>query len=176
MTKEESKQLLNKALETDGEYVRTRISADERESIYGMALAFTLMDKTISGLSRRLKTVKHGNWYTKTARATWFRAYGEVMKTISAEQLPTLARNLECMSYTFGVKPVTKNDYGIYLTYDQLAGLVDAAKAECITCALDKQAMRSCKLKKTFDSLPLVDQTVTSGGTCAYFDEYMGMR
>ena len=150
---------------------RPRLYATERESLVRLAMTvevtrdmpetFRRRRKLVKGLPARLGLLK---WLTS-------RVMDDLMDTVPAEQLMALRRNLAGASFVIGVRrPGSKaqplhDDYGMWMSYNQLDTILEACKDHCMMCGLEPDTARQCPLKKAFDAMGV---DIEHDGSCAY--------
>ena len=154
-----------------------RMTATERDVIMGLTVADQIITnartqlrddryKMIAGMKRDLAMMEK----------KLDRILEEFLKTIPTEQILTYRRTLFDSSYTLGVtcratsnnEQKRKDEYGMYLTFAQIEGLLDGAREKCKFCLLEGEDLKRCPLRKTLDQIPN-DAPESDGTDCPYY-------
>jgi len=145
------------------------MNADEQYDLKCLLAASSICERI--GLERRFAKVKNGprNWmYAKKHIKTLLEG---VMDQIPTEQLMSLSKNLDSISFTVGIKkPITQSDkdFGLWLSYDAINALMESAHDTCMMCSKTGKEQQSCPLRKGLDELP-VQRINETKGECPYY-------
>ncbi|MBR1565141.1 MAG: hypothetical protein IJ649_00115 [Oscillospiraceae bacterium] len=97
----------------------------------------------------------------------------EMVFTIPEEQFATYIRSLEMASFTVGIKKPgdmgrNDKDFGMWLSYEAINGLLEGCHEHCMMCPGDKAQRRACKLRKVLTSIPN-DAPERDDGDCPFY-------
>ncbi len=154
-----------------------RLTAAERDAMMNLSVADQIVSNAIRDLGdERVRMVRYMKRDLKCVEKKLEKMLEAVLGTIPPEQQRTYCRSLMDASYTTGVKcratsgneQRRKDEYGLYLTFSEIEGLLDAAKEKCHFCGLDKEGIRRCPLRKTLDAIPN-DAPDSDGTDCPYY-------
>lgn len=147
-----------------------RIRGTESEGFKRLHVASDLLDGLKETFRERAGMVKNGRRDLATAFTLVNKVFMAMLETVPIEQLVTMQRNIASASYAVGVRrPGTTNDkeYGMWVSWETINQLLEAARDRCLTCDLDTQGQRQCALAKALDTLPTEKDEGASG--CGWF-------
>ena len=151
-----------------------RMTATERDTYLHLNVAYQIMSNALRDLNdESLKRVKFLKRDLRMMEKTLERICTDVIGTIPDEQKRGYCNMLRDSSYRVGVKcRATANmhmqdEYGVYMTFDQINVFLDAIKEKCHYCGLDNAGIARCELRKALDELPNDTPECESG--CKYY-------
>lgn len=152
---------------------RIRMTASERESLTRINLGLSFLLTEPQNLERRTRMIKKGKFWLGAARKALEKYTESAYLTVPPEQLLTIRRSIMETGYYVGVKcgaTVNVNrtkEMGLVLPFDVITTLVNGCNDHCLTCALDTEGQRRCKLRKALDAIPNDNPDRDDGG-CPY--------
>lgn len=146
------------------------MTADEQVGLRRLSCAKTLLN--LDGLDARIKCIPYGARDLGMIRAKIKRLMDEIMNTVPDDQQPGLKRNLRQLSINIGQKkPVAstyEQDYGLWVSYEGINGLMEAAHETCMMCGKRGKEQQTCPLRKGLNELP-VERINETKGECPYY-------
>ena len=120
-------------------------------------------------LTERIKGIK-AYGMLKGAHGMIGKIIDQLEDTMPDHQFAAHIRNCKTMEYGIYIKRPSKInlDDGLWLSYAAANQIAGAAKEYCLTCTKNPQEMRSCKLHKALDELPLIHDDCNNR-SCPYF-------
>lgn len=150
---------------------RKRMTADERDALMHLAALKTLTPVTYVSLEKRAKNIKLAK--ARLGLLAWLSEWlvNVFMASIPDDQIESMKRNLEGCTFQIGARKVVKNgdadEWGLWVSNDDLNALMEAAENKCLTCDLHDSRERSCKLRAALDRLG-ADGQHDAGKGCEY--------
>ena len=133
---------------------RKYANAQEQLGVNDISAVITLLEKPY--LDRRIKTIKGGWRDLQLMRKLAVKLLENVLATLPTNQLQSLRRNLPHVGVAVGIKrDRSQDDYGRYMSLDELEILASASREKCLTCTKTVMEQRQCALKKVLDTLPI---------------------
>lgn len=160
-----------------GEAGRTRMTASEREAIMRLAMITSMTHEIEEGLSRRGPGIRGLKRDLAMLRGKSAAMLERVLDTVPTEQLKSLERQIHSSSYVIGVRRPVENgrrdnvNYGIWISWEQLAVFVQAMDDHCLVCDKRGQEIQQCELKKALDLLGV--DSVSHEHGCGYWTAEM---
>lgn len=150
---------------------RRRIRGSEAESFKQLHVASDILDGLRRDLNERAGMVKWGRRDLAAASTLLNKVFEAMLETVPLSQLETMSRNLKSACFWTGTRRPgereNKTDFGMWVSWDTINGLIEASRDRCLTCALNPQEQRKCPLAKALDELP-VEKDETARG-CGWF-------
>lgn len=158
------------------ERVIKRMTATEREALGTLSVADQIVTNAIKMFrDDRYRIVPGMKRDLRLVESTMERLLKRFLDTIPTEQVKSYVHTLQDTSYTTGVRCRARygnrnldDEYGMYLTFEQINGLVEACKEKCHYCGYNTEGIRRCKLRKIFDQIPN-DAPDDDGYGCPYY-------
>lgn len=149
---------------------RKRMVADERDALIELTVIKLLCADVTQKLQRRSKAIKRSR--SRLGLIRWASEWlvTAFMASVPDEQIESLKRNLADSSYQIGTKrhaSRNKDDWGLWVSFDDLETITEAGKAQCLSCDLHDGRERACKLRQALDNLGS-DIEHDSGKGCGY--------
>lgn len=150
---------------------RRRIRGSEAEAFKRLHVASDILDGLRRDMHERAGLVKWGRRDLAAASTLLNKVFAAMLETVPLSQLETMSRNLRSACFWVGVKlpgeRENKDEFGMTLSWDAINGLIEASRDRCLTCALNPQEQRQCKLAKALDTTPAEKDETATG--CGYF-------
>ena len=150
---------------------RRRIRGSEAESFKQLHVASDILDGLRRDLHERAGLVKWGRRDLAAASALLNKVFAAMLETVPLPQLETMARNLKTTCFWTGTRRpgehADKTDFGMWLSWDTINGLIEAGREKCLTCTLDPQEQRQCPLARALDTMPAEKDETAMG--CGYY-------
>ena len=152
---------------------KRRLTASERESLLRLNVALEILMREPDTLAARAALVPGAKRDLGLLRAKIKTLMEGFTHTIPTEQLISYRNTLRMTSYIIGARrPGSRGrdwtNYGLWLSYEEINGLLEGCHDKCLTCALDTVGRRKCPLRKTLDAIPN-DVSERADGDCPYF-------
>ena len=148
-----------------------RIRGTEAEAFKRMHVASDILDGLRRDFHERAGLVKWGRRDLAAASTMLNRVFAAMLDTVPIEQLQTMHRNLQHASFWTGARRPgerdNKTDFGMWISWDAVNGLIEAARERCVTCERNPQEQRQCPLAKALDQLPAEKDETTTG--CGWY-------
>ena len=148
-----------------------RIRGSEAEAFKRLHVASDILDGLRRDMHERAGLVKWGRRDLAAASALLNKVFAAMLDTVPLPQLQTMARNLKTACFWTGTRRPgereNKTDFGMWVSWDAINGLIEAGREKCITCTLTPQEQRECKLARALDTMP-ADKDETATG-CGYY-------
>ena len=152
-----------------------RMTASEREALMRLNVAFEIMALDVmEPLAERLKMIPGARRDLAMMSKRITKIIEAVPQTIPDHQLKTYLNNLRLVTYTIGVKNPGKlikrdeKNYGMWLSFETLAALLDGCHDHCLMCHEDRAQRRACELRKALDMIPN-NTNDREDGDCPYY-------
>lgn len=152
---------------------KMRLYASERDGLQLLSVAYEILTQEMGVLAPRAMLVP-GAKRDMAMIASKIRILLEgFYRTVPEDQLKTLRRNLQMLSYTIGVRSPgaqkeTGKEYGLWLPLEALHAIMLGLNDHCMLCDLDKAQRRACPLRKALDIIPN-DSADRLDGDCQYY-------
>ena len=165
--KEMGQRQLRNERQDDG---RERMRGDEREGLIMLLLAGQVLSDAEEKIGRRAGTVRRGSWRIHLAKSHINRAADDIMATIPVDQLQTAKHDMMKATYKIGwYRPLQiRDEWGVWVSYHDLARMADAIADHCITCNKDGNGQRKCELRKILNDIPGKTMEPEKGGPCPW--------
>lgn len=151
---------------------KRRLTATEKEALQRLNIALEILTKEKDNLAARAAMIPGAKRDMAMMAAKIEKLMGEMVLTIPDEQLATYVRALKMVSYTIGVKnpfrQTNEKDYGMWLPFDVINGLLEGCHDHCMMCNLDRVGRMRCRFRKTLDTIPN-DVVQWQDGDCPYY-------
>lgn len=149
---------------------RERMRGDEREGLIMLLLAAQVLKDAEEKIGRRAKKVKRGSWRMHLAKSHLDRAADDIMATVPVDQLQTAKHDMMKATYKIGwYRPLPiRDEWGVWVSYHDLAVMAGAIADHCITCAKDGNGQRKCELRKILYEIPGKTDEPDRGGPCPW--------
>ncbi len=139
-----------------------RMSGAEREILGTLGVADQIVTNAVRDLrEERYKLVPNLKRDLRLCQTALDRLLLAFVESVPKEQRLAYVRTLRDTSYTTGVRCRARygnarldDEYGMYLTFSQINGLMNAAREKCMLCGLDTEGQRRCPLRKVLDEIP----------------------
>ena len=150
-----------------------RLSASEKDALVRMNVAMEILIDSTPDLNARAGLVPGGRRDIAMITAKCRRLLERFAKTVPDEQIRTYVNSLRLAGYSVGVKAPGAStrdvkNFGDWLPYEALFGLLEGCRDHCDVCSLDKTGRRACRLRKALDMIPN-DTQDRPDGECPYF-------
>lgn len=147
---------------------KKKFSGLEMNAFLHLQAAWCAMEKA-EPLTERIKGINAYGMF-RGADGMIKKIIDRLADTMPAHQRDAHTRNCRTLEYGCFVKRPSKinPDDGLWLSYAAANQIVGAAKEYCLTCTKNPQEMRSCKLHKALDELPLIHEDCNNRN-CPYF-------
>ena len=150
---------------------RRRIRGSEAEAFKRLHVASDILDGLRKDFHERAGLVKWGRRDLAAASALLNKVFTAMLETVPLSQLETMSRNLRSACFWTGTRRPgereNKTDFGMWLSWDTINGLIEAGREKCVTCTLDPQEQRQCELAKALDTMPAEKDETATG--CGYY-------
>ena len=151
---------------------RKRISRDEYDALISLEAVHAVLEspKVKPILAERFKGVKWASRDYGMISKALGRVLAGTYNTVPYEQLNNLSHNIKMTAVHVGVHIKSRSDesnFGMVLSWNQIAELMKAASEKCLVCDLNPQEQRKCPLKKVLDELPGEKNENTNG--CGWY-------
>lgn len=151
------------------------LTATEREWMIRLNVAHSILVKAAEYLQGRMHQVPYGSRDIAMIAKRIDRLLDMAEKTIPREQYLSYKRNLRMSDYTVGVKGPARgtpreDEYGMWVSLNELNALVDGCHDHCAMCMLDKYGQKKCPIRRALDEIPN-DVPHPMGGECPYMSE-----
>ena len=147
-----------------------RMRREEIESLKELFAMLTI-SQNVQALDQRLGQIAYGKRDMAMVKKKIQSICENLMHTIPTDQLITLSRNMRNISYSIGIKPPQSKrdkDYGMWLTFDAVNGLIDAAREVCMLCDKGGKDQHYCPLRRALDELAYPPECQIKG-RCPYY-------
>lgn len=150
---------------------KKRIRGSESEAFKKLHVAADILDAVKEVFRERAGMVKNGRRDLALAAKLVNKTFVAMLETVPLEQLITMQHNVSNAVYTVGVKRAglaeNDKDYGMWVSWETLKELTDAAGERCKFCTMDTQEQRQCPLAKALDALPAGKDEASNG--CGWY-------
>ena len=148
-----------------------RIRGSEAEAFKRLHVASDILEGLRRDMHERAGLVKWGRRDLAAASTLLNKVFAAMLETVPLPQLETMYRNMKASCFWTGVRRPgegsNKSDFGMWLEWDTINGLIEAGREKCLTCALEPDKQRQCPLAKALDTMP-ADKDETATG-CGYY-------
>ena len=148
-----------------------RLSASERDALSGLNVTMMIMGQIPELLAERTRSIRYAKRDLAMIARRIEKLLEKYVQTIPPEQLKTYRNYLRMCSYAIGVKgPATRDrndEFGMWVSWNELNALMEGCHDKCLMCPADKNAARSCQLRKALDIIPN-DVDHNSDSICPY--------
>ena len=148
---------------------RKRLSAAERDQYLHLQVALSALKDT-SAMAQRIKRIPRARSMLACAIGLIEGVSSRILDTVPLEQLLSLKRNMPHLRWDVRITSASSKDFstdGVWVSFNGLDALCDAAREKCLMCMLDKQQRRKCPLAKALDELP-IERAGDSRDDCNY--------
>ena len=156
---------------------RKRMTAAERDVMMNLSVADQIVTNAIRDMPpARMRMIRWMKRDLRMIEVKLSKILCAVMDTMPAEQIRTYSNTLRDCSFTTGVKCYARNsnegrrkdEYGMYLSFNELEALFKGCRDRCMMCGLDTEGIRRCELRKALDAIPN-DAPDSDGTDCPYY-------
>ena len=147
-----------------------RLQGYEQEGVYDLCAAVHSLENVKKKIPRRLGDVKDGVSTAKRLATQAQNLLVKVLETIPRYQLLQMQRNLDSLRITVGIARVDtkqKSDFGRWMSYEALTGLMQIAEEHCTLCDKEFDDQIRCPLRRALNELPLDAPEDVKG--CPYY-------
>lgn len=133
---------------------RQHLRPQEREELFRWMAALSIVKER--ELDPRFRQGKNGARDLGLLRATLDRLVEQLLDTVPLEELVSVRANAKALRCTVGVRPVRDSqlqEYGRFVSYEQLDVLIKACDDHCLMCSLEPHEVRSCALRKAIGAI-----------------------
>ena len=135
-----------------------RIRGSEAEAFKRLYVASDILDGLRHELNELAGMVKWGRRDLAAASTLLNKVFAAMLETVPLPQLETMYRNMKAACFWTGTRRPgereNKTDFGMWVSWDTINGLIEASRERCVVCTLDPQQQRQCPLAKALDQLP----------------------
>lgn len=149
---------------------RKRLNANEQLALMHLCAAVQALAAS-SALNKRVGKIKGAKAMLNGAKGMIDKLLDSIFDTMPLEQLISIRRNLNTLTYSVSVKSVGGKDYktdGRWLSLAALDELCGATRDHCLMCIKTVEEQRRCHLAKALDELPCIHADEDARG-CRYF-------
>ena len=135
-----------------------RLQGFEQEGVYDLCAAVHSLENVKRKLERRLTETPGALATTRRLATQTDNLLVKVLGTIPPYQLLQMQKNLDSLRITVGIQRVdtkSKNDFGRWMSYAALTGLMEIAEEHCTLCDKGYDDQIKCPLRKALNELPL---------------------
>lgn len=151
---------------------RKRLNAHERDALLGLKVAQLILlddESMFKPLESRLGIIPYGKRDLGLAKSAVNRLVSNLFNSVPQVQYDTMKRHMASSGYEIGVKrpgsQTKDNDYGMWLSWNQLKVLLSSTTDKCLVCTADTQQQACCSLAKCLDSMALWEH---NSSVCGY--------